>query len=128
MNSTERFKVVMDILDGAGLCNNTINHRIFDNLRDSELTDEAKVKDIIGRIEGYNSKIETNASRYPEKIMQVLRQRNGLEFYDTSEDEALNTMSPSDVFSEVMQWNGFLGFWDETIKGWIREIYGIELE
>ena len=37
-------------------------------------------------------------------------------------------MSPSLVFSKVLEWNGLLGGWDYQIKGWIKGIYGIDLD
>lgn len=66
--------------------------------------------------------------RYPEYIIRYLRQRKGLDVDDTSHDEQLYAMSPSDVFAETLEWNGLLGGWDSQIKGWIMGIYGIDLD
>lgn len=66
--------------------------------------------------------------RYPEGIIRYLRQRKGLNVDDTSHDEQLHAMSPSDVFAETLEWNGLLGGWDHQIKDWIRDIYGIDLD
>ena len=66
--------------------------------------------------------------RYPEYIIRYLRQRKGLDADDTSLDERLHAMSPSDVFAETLEWNGLLGGWDSQIKGWIMGIYGIDLD
>ena len=66
--------------------------------------------------------------RYPEYIIRYLRQRKGLNVDDTSHDEQLHAMSPSDVFAETLEWNGLLGGWDYQIKGWIKDIYGIDID
>ena len=41
--------------------------------------------------------------RYPEGIIRYLRQRKGLNVDDTSHDEQLHAMSPSDVFAETLE-------------------------
>ena len=66
--------------------------------------------------------------RYPEGIIRYLRQRKGLDADDTHLDEHFQSMSPSHVFSWVLEWNGLLVGWDFTIKGWIKDIYGIDLD
>lgn len=71
--------------------------------------------------------METN-NRYPESIIRFLRLREGLDEDDTHLDEHFQSMSPSHVFSEILEWNGLLGGWDFTIKGWIKDIYGIDLD
>jgi|LakMenEpi03Aug12_release.lakeMendotaPanAssembly.Ray.scaffolds.fasta_scaffold303541_3 hypothetical protein len=127
MNSTERFKIVMDILDLNDLGNCSRNHSIFEDLKDEELSNIEKVDKIIEKIKIYESSLENNSNRYSENTMQALRQRNKIDKYDTSKDEKLNKINPKEVFSEVCQWNGLLGNYDETIKGWIKDIYGIDL-
>jgi hypothetical protein len=67
-------------------------------------------------------------NKYPENIMKYLRLREGLEADDTSLDEDLNILSSKEAFREVCRWNGLLGGWDDTIKGWIKNIYGIDLD
>lgn len=67
-------------------------------------------------------------NKYPEYVMTYLRARRGLEPNDTSEDDAINAMSVSEALSEVMAWNGLLGGWAGQIKGWIKDIYGIDLD
>lgn len=63
---------------------------------------------------------------YPNYIMEKVRQRLGVESYDTSRDEEINGMSKDNVFSAVLEWEGIIGYaW--TIKDWIKDIYGIEL-
>lgn len=69
-----------------------------------------------------------NNERYPEYIMKYLRLRRGLEEDDTSMDEFFHKRPSSWVFSEILQWKGLLGGWDTAIKGWILDIYGIDLD
>lgn len=71
--------------------------------------------------------METN-NRYPENIIRFLQLRVGLDGDDTHLDERFQSMSPSHVFSWVLGWNGLLVSWDFTIKGWIKDIYGIDLD
>lgn len=66
--------------------------------------------------------------KYPENIMKYLRQREGLEADDSTLDDDLNNLSPSEAFREVCGWNGLLGGWDEQIKYWIENTYGIDLD
>ncbi len=65
-------------------------------------------------------------NKFPENIMRILRKRRGLDGNDTSNDNLINTYSRSDAFAEVCTWNG-LGYYDLTIKEWIKDIYGVEL-
>jgi len=69
------------------------------------------------------SKIET----YPEYIMCDLRQRRGLEEDDTSEDQSIMSMNKNRILDEVCNWNGLINY-GSSIRGWIREIYGIDLD
>lgn len=64
---------------------------------------------------------------YPYYILEYLRIRCGLEKTDNSKDDMLLQMTPTQVFSEVLQWHGLLGGWDIKIKGWILDIYGVDL-
>lgn len=70
---------------------------------------------------------KNSENKYPEYIMQDLRQRRGLEPDDTSEDKDINTLSPNEAFYEVCQWDGLLGY-DSTIKNWIKDIYKVDLD
>jgi len=63
---------------------------------------------------------------YPEYILRTLRQREGLEETDTSMDDKFNNYSPNKVFKEILEWEGIIG-WDNIIKSWIRDIYGVDL-
>jgi len=65
-------------------------------------------------------------NKYPEYIMKRLREREGLGENDTREDEYLNTLTPNETLKEMLEWEGLLGY-AETIKGWIKDIYGVDL-
>ena len=65
-------------------------------------------------------------SKCPEEIMQILRERLGIEPDDTSRDSEINTYSCNEAFEEVLTWEGFLGY-KRTIISWINDIYGIDL-
>lgn len=65
-------------------------------------------------------------NKYPEYIMQKLRQRRGLEEDDTREDSDINTLSPGEAFDEVCNWEGLINY-GSTIKGWINDIYGVRI-
>lgn len=63
---------------------------------------------------------------YPNYIMEKVRQRLGLEPYNTSRDEDINNMSRDEVFQHCLYWEGIIGY-ENTIKSWIKDIYGVEL-
>ena len=67
-------------------------------------------------------------NNYPEYILQKLRQRERLNEDDTIRDTEFNQLSKDEVFHEVLSWEGLGGSWDSTIKGWIMDIYGIDLD
>lgn len=65
--------------------------------------------------------------KYSEGIMGDLRERRDLDRHDASQDEEIMQMSKNEVLNEVLTWNGLIGY-DCTIKNWIENIYGVELE
>ena len=65
---------------------------------------------------------------YPEHILRYLRQRQGLAEGDTSMDDRLNAIPPKKAFREVLEWHGMIGGWDSLITGWIKDIYGVDVE
>jgi hypothetical protein len=64
---------------------------------------------------------------YPEYILAKLRQRQGLDENDTSEDDSFISMDPDQVFDEVCNWEGLIGY-GETIREWISDIYGVNFD
>jgi len=93
--------------------------RIVENM---DLTAEdtlIKAKEIIDRY-------ENSPNKFSEGIMVQLRQRRGLDEYDTVADGEINKTNKDDVLADLFMWNGLRG-WDYTVKGWIEEVYGIKL-
>ena len=87
--------------------------------------------DELGGVEELKNLVaQKNGSRkpYPEYILRYLRQRWGMKSDDTSRDEMFQSMEPRAVFGEVLIWNGLLGGWDSQIIGWIKDIFGVDLE
>lgn len=66
--------------------------------------------------------------KYSSYVMKALRQRRGLNENDNTLDNEFEKMSKSDVFSEVLKWEGLLGSWDSFIKELISDIYGVDLK
>lgn len=64
-------------------------------------------------------------NKYPEEIMEYVRQSLGLEESDESKDSEINEMSANEVFDYVCNWNGLIGYAD-LIKSWIEDIYKIK--
>ena len=69
---------------------------------------------------------QDQVKRYPEYIFACLRKRRGLDEKDERIDDLLNKMDPNRVFHEVLIWHGLIG-WDSQIKGWIKDIYKIDI-
>ena len=64
--------------------------------------------------------------KYSENIMRKVRGNLNLELDDTSRDGEIEAMSKQEVFSRVCDWKGLIDY-DSTIKSWIKQIYGIDL-
>ena len=64
--------------------------------------------------------------KYPENIMRIVKGSLDLEFDDISRDREIEAMSKQEVFSRVCDWEGLIDY-DSTIKSWIKQIYGIDL-
>lgn len=65
--------------------------------------------------------------KYPDEIMQRVRQRLGLQPGDASRDKEINNMPHEAVFYHCLEWEGIIG-WGYKITGWIQEIYGVTLK
>ena len=65
--------------------------------------------------------------KYPEYIVEKVRQRLDLEPYDTSKDKNILNMTPNQIFSHVTKWEGLMGSYDYQIKEWVNLIYGVDL-
>ena len=64
--------------------------------------------------------------KYPENIMRMVRGNLDLEPDDTNRDGEIEAMSKQEVFDRVCNWDGLIGY-STTIKSWINQIYGIDL-
>ena len=127
MKREERVKRYMEILNKNEKNNCVKNWEIFDKLSDDELFDDTKIEECIKLITEINKRLENNINKYPDYIMEYVRQNLGLDKYDTSEDKDINEMSKSDIFEKVCNWNN-LYWYSEYIKSWIKDIYGIDLD
>ena len=126
MTRQERVKRYMEILDKYDEGNSGWNWDVLDQLSDEELFDEDAIREKISIIKAHSERLENPTNKYPESIMENVRQRLGLEKYDTSRDEQINEMSKNVIFSHVCNWNNLSGY-ASTIKTWIKDIYDIEL-
>ena len=127
MKREERVKRYMEILNKNEKNNCVKNWEIFDELSDDELFDDTKIEECIKLITEINKKLENNINKYPDYIMEYVRQNLGIDKHDTSEDKDINEMSKSDIFEKVCNWNN-LYWYSEYIKSWVKDIYGIDLD
>ena len=127
MKREGRVKRYMEILNKNEKNNCVKNWEILDELSDDELFDDTKIEECIKLITEINKRLENNINKYPDYIMEYVRQNLGLDKYDTSEDKDINEMSKSDIFEKVCNWNN-LYWYSEYIKSWVKDIYGIDLD
>lgn len=65
--------------------------------------------------------------KYPEYIMERLRQRYDLDADETSMDWKFEKWPKEKVFREVLEWEGICGY-SNWLLGLVEDIYGIELK
>ena len=66
-------------------------------------------------------------NKYPEYIMGYVRQNLGLDDPEVkTEDDFINSMSKDEILERVCNWNGLINY-HNTVKGWVEDIYNIEL-
>ena len=65
-------------------------------------------------------------NKYPEYIMQKLRESLGLEPTETYRDAEINLMSSNWAFDSLLEWEGLIDYGDK-IRELVDSIYGIEL-
>ena len=63
----------------------------------------------------------------PDYIMEILRQRSGLDATDTSEDERLLALSPQEKFDKVCGWNLGDPSWARLVLRWAKDC-GFEIQ
>lgn len=127
MTRQDRVNRYIEILDKSERGNCVRNWDILDKLTDEELFSESKIAECIAIIDKCDERLKNNSNKYPEDIMECVRQRLGLDKYDDSRDSDINNMSANEVFEHVCNWNGLLGH-ATFIKSWIHDIYKIDLD
>lgn len=70
-------------------------------------------------------KKEKNTERLSLNILGNVRENLGIEPDDDSKDERIDRMDNDELFKRWCDWHGLLG-WDGSIKGTLRDIYGVE--
>lgn len=70
---------------------------------------------------------QKNTDRLSDEILGYVRQRLGADDEDdTSYDNEINMMTNNELFDEVLNWIGIIGYGND-IRLWIDEIYGTSL-
>lgn len=64
---------------------------------------------------------------YPDNIMEILRQRVGLDEDDTSRDDELQTLTPVEALDECLSWEGIEGY-TYWILDVIRDTFKVKLK
>ena len=64
---------------------------------------------------------------YPDNIMEILRQRVGLDEDDTSRDDELQTLTPVEALDECLSWEGIEEYTD-WILDIIRDTFKVKLK
>ncbi len=64
--------------------------------------------------------------KYPDHIMDKVRQSLGLEPGDTSKDAEINAMSRDAVFDHCLNWEGLINYGNQ-MRDWIQDIYGVNV-
>lgn len=98
MERIERVKRYMEILNKYDEGNSPYNWDVLDKLSNEDLYNEEKIVEKINIIQKHQEMLENNSNKYPEEIMECVRQRWGLERFDGSKDEEINQLSPDEVF------------------------------
>lgn len=63
---------------------------------------------------------------YNKHIMSILRERRNLNSDDKSEDEEIAILTPREVFEELLEWEGIIGYSDKIIH-MVEEVFGVNL-
>lgn len=67
------------------------------------------------------------AKKTPSYILAKLRQRQGLDSTDVSEDARLNALDPMDKLREVLAWEMGDGRWADQFLTWAKDC-GIKMD
>jgi hypothetical protein len=82
---------------------------------------------VVKKEEEKKSATEILLERFPEHVIETLRQRNSLDPSDTSMDEDFLSYDKEYVFDEVLEWEGVIGYGDH-IRQLVNDIYNVDLE
>lgn len=74
------------------------------------------------------STTEQLEQKYSSDVIESVRQQLGLEDDDASKDARILNMSKNEIFKHVVNWDGLMGNYDVTIKNWILDVYGVDLD
>lgn len=66
-------------------------------------------------------------NKYPQYIVRTVRECLGLDEEDSSRDNIINRMSPSEVFRRCLEWEGIIGY-NMRIISLIEDCWGIKIE
>lgn len=70
---------------------------------------------------------ETVIPKFPNNIMEVLRESRSLEPWETKKDKQINELSKNEAFKKYLEWEGIIGY-EHMIKQLIKDIYGVDLD
>lgn len=92
--------------------NENLNHPF---INETELTDK------------HYEQIQVCEPRWPENVMEMIRQRLDLEEDDASRDDEINAMSPMEAFEHVLLWEGIIGHTYYIVQ-WVNDLFNVNLE
>ena len=73
------------------------------------------------------NKFSRHNTTVPEDIMEIMRQRRGLDEYDTSEDKDILEMDGIEFLDEWLGWEGIYGYTYKILEA-IEMAFGVDLE
>ena len=65
--------------------------------------------------------------KYPEYIMETVRQRLGIEKGNTTKDDYINGLKENKVVEMYLSWKGIIGYGNMIIN-LIEDVYGVKLK
>lgn len=73
-----------------------------------------------------NGILKNNNDQYSEAVMEAVAEILGEPQHQNK--HVLNKLyAPNEIFEAVLEYEGFIGY-GTKIRGWIKEIYGIDLD
>ncbi len=63
---------------------------------------------------------------YPNHVLKILREAEGLDSTDTGRDEQLQDIFPESVFDAMLEYEGIIGY-SYKILNWIEDIFKVKL-